>query len=280
MADNIPITVGSGRNVATDQVTYSGDTADVQLFKPVFVTGSEGSKTVVDVPGDATYGWDVDVTRVPTDPFGANADAASSSGSISAKLRFIATTGIPQTGTSASAGDVAHDAPDSGNPQKIGFKAIAHGANPTQVAAGDRTDGYANRHGIPFWIGGHPNTITRSVRIADADGAQTDVSIVGTISAGTKVVVTAFSITCDAGNTNALAAKLGFGAATIPADSNTGAAGTLFDHEGIAPGSGVVVGNGAGILGIGADGEELRLTCEDPVGGFLCVTFSYFTIES
>lgn len=34
---------------------------------------------------------DVDVTSVPTDPFGATADAASASGSISAKLRAIAT---------------------------------------------------------------------------------------------------------------------------------------------------------------------------------------------
>lgn len=42
---------------------------------------------------------DVDVTSVPADPFGANADAASATGSISAKLRFIASTGIPITGT-------------------------------------------------------------------------------------------------------------------------------------------------------------------------------------
>lgn len=42
---------------------------------------------------------DVDVTSVPADPFGANADAASATGSISAKLRFIAGTGIPITGT-------------------------------------------------------------------------------------------------------------------------------------------------------------------------------------
>lgn len=44
---------------------------------------------------------DVDVTSVPADPFGANADAASATGSISAKLRFIAGTGIPITGTVA-----------------------------------------------------------------------------------------------------------------------------------------------------------------------------------
>lgn len=42
---------------------------------------------------------DVDVTSVPTDPFGANADAASATGSISAKLRQIAANGIPVTGT-------------------------------------------------------------------------------------------------------------------------------------------------------------------------------------
>ena len=33
--------------IATDEVTYSGDTADVQLTRPVHVTGSQGSKTVV-----------------------------------------------------------------------------------------------------------------------------------------------------------------------------------------------------------------------------------------
>lgn len=37
---------------------------------------------------------DVDVLTVPTDPFGANADAASATGSISAKLRFLAATGL------------------------------------------------------------------------------------------------------------------------------------------------------------------------------------------
>lgn len=42
---------------------------------------------------------DVDVLTVPADPFGVNADAASATGSISAKLRFIAGTGIPITGT-------------------------------------------------------------------------------------------------------------------------------------------------------------------------------------
>jgi hypothetical protein len=65
VADNFPLTPGSGRNAATDQVTYSGDTSDVQIVRIAQVTGSEGSKTVVDLPGDATNGLDVDVTRLP-----------------------------------------------------------------------------------------------------------------------------------------------------------------------------------------------------------------------
>lgn len=35
--------------VASDEVTYSGDTADVQLLRPVHVTGSEGAKTTVPI---------------------------------------------------------------------------------------------------------------------------------------------------------------------------------------------------------------------------------------
>jgi hypothetical protein len=50
---------GSDPLIATDEVTYSGDTADVQLVRVVGVTGSEGSKTVVDptlpVSGDVAH---------------------------------------------------------------------------------------------------------------------------------------------------------------------------------------------------------------------------------
>lgn len=187
---------------------------------------------------------------------------------------------VDGTVSAVAAGDVAHDGADSGNPVKVGYKAIAHGANPTAVAANDRTDAYANRHGIPFTLGGHPNIITRTVHIADADGAQTNASMVGTIAAGTKVAVTHIMVTVDQATTAATAVKIGFGATTLPADSATGVDGVLLQHAGIAPGSGVVKGDGSGLLGIGADGEELRLTCEDPAGGALDVTFSYFTIES
>lgn len=46
MADNIAVTPGTGATVASDEATYSGDTAKVQVIRQVHVDGSEGSKTV------------------------------------------------------------------------------------------------------------------------------------------------------------------------------------------------------------------------------------------
>lgn len=56
MADNVPITPGSGAVVAADEATYSGDTAKIQLLRLVQVTGSEGSKTVVEEIGKLSAG--------------------------------------------------------------------------------------------------------------------------------------------------------------------------------------------------------------------------------
>jgi len=157
--------------------------------------------------------------------------------------------------------------------------AVAHGANPDAANAGDAGATLMNRHRIPFQIGGHPNTIARTAYVTTA---QTDASIVGTINAGTKVVLTSACVTLDAATTqtSGIAVKLGFGASTIPSDSAAGANGIVLDHKGIYPGGGVALGNGGGIIGIGGDGEELRLTCEAPTGGGISVTINYFTIES
>lgn len=174
-------------------------------------------------------------------------------------------------------GNRDHDAVDAGEVVSVGGVAIAHGANPTAVAAADRTKHYYNRHGIPFVLSGHMNPITKHINVTDADGAQTDAALV-TVSAGTKIVVTAIQVTADNANTGDVGFRLGFGAANTPA--NDAASGMLASHPGLDGGSGMVIGNGGGILGVGADGEDLRLTCEDPAGGALDVTVTYFTIES
>lgn len=168
-------------------------------------------------------------------------------------------------------GNVAHDAVDSGNPVKTGAVAIAHGTNPTAVAAADRTNLYANRAGIPFVLGGHPNIITLE---AAYTAAQTDIAIV-TVGAGAKIVVTAIAALCDNANTVDVGFRIGFGAATTPTTT-----GVVLTHPGVSPGSGYNRGDGSGILGVGADGEDLRITSEVPTTGSIRILVSYFTIES
>ena len=318
MADNIQITAGTGTTILTDDCT----TGHAQIVKLAISTDGSatllpgdatdgllvnlGANNDVTVSGTVTANLaagtnnigDVDVLSIVPGTGASNLgkaeDAAHTDGDVGVMMLGVvnntpsavtgdyATLSIATNGGVMVGGCTAHDAVDAGSPVKVGARAIAHGANPTAVAAADRTDLYANRHGVLFTIGGHPNIITRTVHIADADGAQTNASIVGTINTGTKVAVTSIAVTLDSATTatGGVAVKIGFGATTIPADSATGVDGVLLDHPGIAAGSGMVLGNGSGILGIGADGEELRLTCEDPVGGNLAVTFSYFTIES
>lgn len=233
---------------------------------------------------------DVDVLTVPADPFGANADAASATGSISAKLRFIAATGIPITGTvtvgshavtnagtfavqaaqsgtwtvtgaggsfpvtdsdgsltvdapvatpvfvrlsdgaaaittlavslasvpshavtnagtfavqAASAGDVAHDAADSGNPIKIGAKVETSPKGITLVADGGRTNVYADADGQLIVKLGTSGADAISESVSDTGGTSTAFSNF-TAVASTKNAITAYSIfRTDAGTTMA-----------------------------------------------------------------------------
>lgn len=168
-------------------------------------------------------------------------------------------------------GDVAHDTTDAGEPVKVGAVAIAHGTNPTAVAAADRTNLYANRAGVPFVIGGHPNIVTLE---AAYTGAQTDAAIV-TISTGAKIVVTMIAVTADNANTVDVGFRVGFGTANTPTTT-----GVVCTHPGLAAGSGLVIGNGSGMIGVGADNADLRITSEVPTGGSIRVQVSYYTIES
>lgn len=191
-----------------------------------------GSELQVDVVGALPAGTnnigDVDVLTVPTDPFGANADAASATGSISAKLRFIASTGIPITGTvtvgshavtnagtfavqesggaltalqimddwdnaasdgASVSGDVAHDAADAGEPVKVGFKAA--NALPTAVANNDRANGVSDLFGRQ--LVGHIDPAMQVVKAVNVTAQQTG-SDVWSPGAGKKIAVTHLAV--------------------------------------------------------------------------------------
>lgn len=235
MADNktLPAT-GTGTaniQVATDEV------AGVDYQKIKLVDGTADSTAMI--AGDATNGLDVDVTRVQ--------------------------------GTVSVQGDTAHGATNAGNPSQLGAVAIAHGTNPTAVAAGQRTQLYASRAGVPFFIGGHPNVVTLEL---ETTTAQTNVAVI-TVSAGTKIVVTQAQVLGNNLNTDYPAFRMGFGLTTTPTTT-----GVVLTHPGVPAGGGTSRGDGSGILGVGADGEDLRMTCQTPTGGSLRVIVSYYTIES
>lgn len=176
----------------------------------------------------------------------------------------------------AVAGDVADDAADSGNPVKIGAKAVSFGATPTEVAANDRTDLHATRFGVLWTLGGHMNAARINARVLDSDGAQSNVALV-TVSAGTAIVCTQATGLADGSNSGPFNLLAGFAAATLATPNTTSGAGILLDFLGCPAGGGLVIGNGGGVIGFGADGEDLRYTTEDPASGALTLGFTYFT---
>jgi hypothetical protein len=174
---------------------------------------------------------------------------------------------------------VAHGASAASvNPSLLGVYALAHGANPTAVAAGQASKLYGNRAGVPFMIGGHPNVISTEWVVAAGDGAQTNLALV-TIGAGLKIVVTQAQISMSGLNTIPVGVRLGLAAATLPAAALAGAAGIIISGKFSANG-GSSRGAASGIIAVGGDGEDLRLTCDAPTGGEIRVTVSYYTIES
>jgi hypothetical protein len=109
MADNVAITAGAGTTIRADELAGS---VLVQVVK--IALGADGVEdNLVDagqqaasasipvvapaahiagmtsLPAGTNNIGDMDVLTLPADPLGANADAASSTGSISAKLRYM-----------------------------------------------------------------------------------------------------------------------------------------------------------------------------------------------
>lgn len=167
-------------------------------------------------------------------------------------------------------GTLAHDAVETGWPLPTASYAVLHGTTPTAVAAGDRVRTIANRVGVPFAIGGHPNLQTVRLQFT---AAQTNVAVV-TVAAGTRIVVTSFQFTLDNASTVFPLVRLGFGATTTP--TTTGVIGA---HAGVPAGGGFGRGDGSGIIGIGGDDEDLRVTSVGvATGGGVELIVTYYTV--
>ena len=187
-----------------------------------------------------------------------------------ANLNATVVQGTAANFNAQTVGNIAHGTTDSGNPLKIGAKTIDHGTAPTAVTAGARTDIYSNRHGVLFTMGGHPNL---QLFKANYTTIQTNVSMV-TVAAGFRAVITRASVTASNANTVNVSVSLGINA-TAPGSTDT-----FLSHPGLAPGSGVIEGNGSGMIAIGAVGTPIKINASVPTGGSIDVVVAYYLIES
>ncbi len=117
-----------------------------------------------------------------------------------------------------------------------------------------------------------------TVRVLDSDGAQTDAAAI-TAAETERIVVTRVTMTAADANTGAVNCTVGFAAATLPTPDTGGAGdGVVADFLGMPSGGGLTVGNGSGVLGAGALGQDLRYTCEDPAGGSISISITYYIL--
>lgn len=262
MPDNVPITAGTGTDIATDQVTATNE--HIQLMKLAIST--DGSRTLV--PADATNGIDVDVTRVSgnvtvVQPTGSNlnvnvgnfpatqpvsgtvtanagtgnftvvqATASNLNANVSGTVTANAGTGnftvAQATASSLNAqvvGEVADDSPDSGNPVKIGAFAEANPSTSVMVADGDRTNVHADIDGLLMT---KPYTAYGDIlveRVTNTDGASTASTVFGA-TASARNYITTISI-YNSSTTNGFVdfrdGTAGTVLFTVPAPANGGA---------------------------------------------------------
>jgi len=156
MADNVSITAGSGTSMGAD------DISSVKYPRVKLIHGADGVND-----GDVSTANGLPISIV----------------SITA----------PVTSPVGAVGTIAHDAADSGNPIKVGAKAIAALSGTTLVAAADRADNQSDLDGSlivrnNFALGDLVNG-----NASNTDGSSTQVLAAG--AAGVKHYITDVTIT-------------------------------------------------------------------------------------
>lgn len=129
------------------------------------------------------------------------------------------------------AGQVAHDAADSGNPLKVGFKAETSPKGITVVADGDRTDGYADADGLQLVKLNTTGADLLSERISNTNGTSTAFTNFSAV-ASTYNYVTAISCFNSSSTTGYV-------------DFRDGTAGTILWTMALPAGSGSTIANAA-----------------------------------
>jgi len=171
MADNVTLP-GTGTLVATDEITYSGDTAEVQLFRLVHISGAEGAKTLTELVTAAGSPAAVALTvHNPTTLYHAIMLAATTN-AVRIKSGATALKSIHASSVRDSSYFIKiHDS--NTNPPVAGSTAVAF---PIQVQAGQPRDIVFADGGLPLASGFGVTIVTEledtgSTAVAAGDGS-------------------------------------------------------------------------------------------------------------
>lgn len=110
-----------------------------------------------------------------------------------AASQTLATVTTVSTLTTLTGGGIAHDSPDSGNPIKVGAKAVSTLATATMVSAADRTDAVSDVDGSIITRMNFPLGDLKSDAASNTDGAST-ASSVFTAVASTRNYITGIHV--------------------------------------------------------------------------------------
>lgn len=221
MADNVAITAGSGTSVATD------DVAGIHFQRVKLVDGTADSAAAI--PGDATNGLDVDVTRVQgTVAVSAASLPLPSGAATAAKQPALGTAGTPSadvitvqgvasmtalkvdgsavtqsvsgtvtanlaagTNTNEVVGDAAHGAAVAGNPVLSGREART--SDGTAVGNGQAVRAIADTLGKQIVIQGAVHDLYTSGKATYTNTTAADV--IAAAGAGVRIAVTSVLVT-------------------------------------------------------------------------------------
>lgn len=236
----------------------------ISAVKPLPV--SLGANVVEDLP---SAGGETSVLIA-----GVRNDAAAAKTSADGDFGNLALDSAGRVGIADLGGSVTTDSPDLGTTAD----AEAAAGNGSVVAILKRVRTLLNA-GLPAALGANGGmkvdvvgtTIPAVVTLEAAYTlAQTDVAIVSA-TAPDRIVVTRLTVVLDESTTVGVGFRVGLGATTTPTTT-----GVVSSHPGMVPGGGITIGDGSGVLAIGAAGDDLRITSEVPTSGSLRVVVSYY----
>lgn len=162
---------------AWDRVTIGGGT-EATAMRVTVASDSTGVLSVDDNSSSLSVDWN------GTQPV---TGSGTATGALRVELAnngtgLLSTVSTVTTVSTLTGGNIAHDSGDSGNPHKIGAKAVSSTEGVTLVTANDRTDLYADLDGILVVKQSCTNDDVVSERVTNTDGASTAFTNFGAVA--------------------------------------------------------------------------------------------------